>query len=164
MKRVLVTSAEGFIGKNVCRFLEKNSYEVLTLDKDKSSQEYRHVQLDIPDFSISTKLQELRLNVVVHLAAQIDGVRSAISLAIEKPTNGRVNISSGKEVSLLELFRIISRELNSEIIPDLTNRIVGEVERNTLYNSKAFNLLGWAPAISLEEVIKNSLAKKEIRA
>ena len=297
MKRVLVTGAEGFIGKNVCRFLVKNGYQIVTLDKNKSSQEFKHIQLDVTDASISKTLQEIRPDVIVHLAAQIDVMGSfedpivdlrsnaegtlnlirssiesgcanfvyiasggalydsnqvlpikedgielpvspygltkqlgegyvrvfsekastqwsslalsncygpvvehgrgvifqfwnalsngktpfingksvtrdmvhvddvcrAIALTIEKPTNCRVNISSGKEVSLLVLFQIISRELKSEVAPELRDHIAGEVERSALNNSKAFNLLGWTPAITLEEGIKNSLPKKEIK-
>jgi UDP-glucose 4-epimerase len=297
MRHVLVTGAEGFIGKKTCAFLAKTGYQVTTLDKNESSQEFNHLKIDISDKSIGDRLKEIKPDVIVHLAAQIDVLGSfeqplldlrsngegtlnlisasiesgcenfvyiasggaiydsnqslpiqetgiefpvspygltkllgegyvrvlsekagtqwsslalsncygpvlehgrgvifqfwkalsngkppfingksvtrdmihvddvcrAIALAIEKPTNSRVNISSGKEVSLVELFQNISKELHTKIAPELREHIIGEVERSALDNKKAADLLGWVPMISLEVGIRDSLPKKDVK-
>jgi UDP-glucose 4-epimerase len=295
VNRILVTGAEGFIGKKLCHFLNENNYEVITLDTKVSSQKFRHIDIDISDPGMTVILQETKPDVVVHLAAQIDvltsfsepevdlqsngqgtlnlirasissdcqnfvyiasggatydsnqllpikesGIESPVSpygltkllgegyvrvfsekagtnwtslalsncygpilehgrgvifqfwkalsqgmkpvingesvtrdmvhvddvcqailLAIQKPTNSRVNISSGKEVSLLELFEIIKKEMGSLVDPEIRGHNVGEVERSALDNTKAADLLDWTPTISLVQGIRNSLPNKD---
>jgi len=295
MKRILITGAEGFIGKELACSLKKLNYEVFTLDRLNSSQEFKHFQIDVTDPKISDKLQEIRPDVIIHLAAHInvlnsfvdpvqdlrsngegtlnliqasiecgcknfiyiasggatydsyqslpisengheypvspygltkllgegyvrilsekagtlwsslalsncygpvlehgrgvifqfwnalrngkspiingasvtrdmihvDDVVRAIILAIEKPTNCRVNISSGIEVTLLEIFELLKNEMRSNLSPELRDHIRGEVARSALSNRKAFELLRWEPTISLSTGIRASLPKEK---
>jgi UDP-glucose 4-epimerase len=90
----------------------------------------------------------------------IDDVVEAFILALEKPLRLEVNISGGIEVSLSNLYKIQSEEMNSQILPALYPARTGEVERSVLDNNLANNLLGWRPTTELREGIKLSLGGK----
>ena len=92
----------------------------------------------------------------------VDDVVRAIQLVIESPTNSRVNISSGSEVTLLQIFELLRNEMRSNIEPEIREHIKGEVERSSLSNKKAFEILGWEPKISLALGIQASLPSKEL--
>jgi len=81
----------------------------------------------------------------------VNDVVRAIVLAIERPTNTRVNISSGTETSLIALFNLVKTILNVDLEPILLDPIVGDVQRSCLDNSLAKELLRWSPEIGLKE-------------
>jgi UDP-glucose 4-epimerase len=81
----------------------------------------------------------------------IEDVESAILLAINKPLNQRVNISSNTEISLLQLFNKMKNLMGVEIEPLLFPAKNGDVKRSRLDNSNALKLLGWKPKISIEK-------------
>lgn len=87
----------------------------------------------------------------------IDDVIEAINLAILKPCNRRVNISSGIEVSLIELFQMVASLMNKNVSPILNDLRVGEISKNSLDNSLANILLGWAPKFTLYEGLRLSI-------
>jgi len=89
----------------------------------------------------------------VHVA----DVADAICLAIQKPVNRRLNISSNTEISLIDLYNMIATELGSILAPETYGANAGEVLRSKLDNSLALELLGWAPRIDLEAGIKTAL-------
>jgi len=89
----------------------------------------------------------------------IDDVVDAIFLTISRPTCCRVNISSGVETSILEVFELISKEMNFTVTPDIRPHISGEVFRSVLDNSLAHELLGWTPKIPIREGISISIAR-----
>ena len=80
----------------------------------------------------------------------IDDVVEAINLAIIKPTNSRVNISSASETSLINLFEKIRKVLDSDLEPIIQEAKFGEVTRSSLSNRKAQDLLGWNPKYDLD--------------
>jgi UDP-glucose 4-epimerase len=88
----------------------------------------------------------------------VDDAIEAICLAIKNPTNCRVNVSSNTEISLFDLYSKVAQELGSKLKAEIHEAIVGEVLRSKLDNSLAFELLGWAPRIDLDEGIKTSLS------
>jgi len=64
--RILVTGSEGFVGRNLCRYLEDRGYEVLRVDMAGSAE----IRLDVANFDAClAKLMDLRFDAVVHLAA-----------------------------------------------------------------------------------------------
>ena len=87
----------------------------------------------------------------------IDDVVDAISLAIENPTNCRVNVSSSTETNLLELYSKIARFYKSEIQPIVKDAKFGEVTRSSLSNQKAKELLGWSPQTILDSGLTKAL-------
>jgi UDP-glucose 4-epimerase len=80
----------------------------------------------------------------------VDDVVEAIKLAIVKPTNSRVNISSGTETKLIDLYQKICKVLDSDIKPIVQDAKFGEIARSSLSNRKAQDLLGWNPKYDLD--------------
>ena len=81
----------------------------------------------------------------------------AIALAVETPTNRRLNISSGREVSLFSLYNLISEELDIKIPPILSPARNGEILRSCLNNDNAKRFLGWSPKVPLEKGLRRAL-------
>jgi len=90
----------------------------------------------------------------------VDDVVDAFILALEKPLKIEVNVSGGIEVSLSNLHKILSEEMNSQILPEIYPARTGDVERSVLENNLANRLLGWRPATELREGIKLSIGVK----
>jgi UDP-glucose 4-epimerase len=88
----------------------------------------------------------------------VEDVADAICLAIQKPVNRRLNISSNTEMSLIDLYKMIAAELGSSLAPEMHSVNPGEVLRSKLDNSLALKLLGWAPRFDLEAGIKAALS------
>jgi UDP-glucose 4-epimerase len=87
----------------------------------------------------------------------VGDVLHAIEMAVKKPVNTRVNISSNSETSLGELYAQICRLKN---VPEnclFRDPAPGEVLRSRLDNSLALKLLGWEPITSIEEGLKLSI-------
>jgi len=87
----------------------------------------------------------------------VSDVIGAIIAAIENPTNCRVNISTGKETSLVDLFAVISKHMDAQIVPIIGELDSVEVARSCLDNSLAKSLLGWKPKILVDEGIRLAL-------
>jgi UDP-glucose 4-epimerase len=85
----------------------------------------------------------------------VDDVVEAVIKAINAPTNCRTNISSGIEVSLMELFNIMVKVLGKDVVPQIGDVLPGDVKRSCLDNSLAHELLGWSPKIGIEEGLRN---------
>ena len=86
----------------------------------------------------------------------VSDVIDAICLAMQKPTKCRINISSGNEISLIQLYKLIQVEIGSSIEPNIYHHIPGEILRSCLSNKKAHEVLNWQPKIDLEQGIKLS--------
>lgn len=89
----------------------------------------------------------------------IDDVVAAIEKAVDKPTLSRVNISSGSETSLLEVFYSINEILKSDVSPNILTPRFGEISRSSLSNSRAEALLNWKPTNSFKDGLKKALDK-----
>ena len=87
----------------------------------------------------------------------IDDVVDAITKTLSKPANCRVNISSGIETNILQLFLQIRELLGSKLEPIIAEERFGEIQRNSLSNSLALDVLGWSPTTSLDEGLIKSL-------
>lgn len=90
----------------------------------------------------------------------IDDVVRAIAMSIDVPTNQRVNISSGLEISLLQLYELIARIMGSHVKPDIKSPLIGDVLRSCLSNDRAKEFLGWLPEVDLETGLKLSFGLK----
>jgi UDP-glucose 4-epimerase len=87
----------------------------------------------------------------------LDDVISAIECAIDRPTMSRVNISSGTETNLIEVFNSVKRIMKSDISPNILEPGFGEIRRSALDNSRAKLILGWEPKIRLQDGLENVL-------
>jgi len=87
----------------------------------------------------------------------IDDVVDAITKTINKPANCRINISSGIETNIVQLFFKIRELLGSKLQPIIAEARFGEIQRNSLSNSLALKVIGWSPTTSLDEGLIKSL-------
>ncbi|ATW28910.1 SDR family oxidoreductase [Candidatus Formimonas warabiya] len=69
-----------------------------------------------------------------------------------------VNISTGKEVTVNELYGTIKDELGSKMAPAYSQPRAGDIYRSCLDNSAARKMLGWQPEILLGEGIKKTIS------
>jgi UDP-glucose 4-epimerase len=87
----------------------------------------------------------------------IDDVVDAITKTLNSPANCRVNISSGIETNIVQLFFKIRELLGSKLEPIIAEARFGEIQRNSLSNSLALKVIGWSPTTSLDEGLIKSL-------
>lgn len=67
-----------------------------------------------------------------------------------------LNISSGKETCINDVYEEIKSNLNSEMSRSHTDPVEGEQARSVLSNSAAKGILGWEPEFTLNEGLKNT--------
>jgi UDP-glucose 4-epimerase len=87
----------------------------------------------------------------------VDDVVHAILLAMDKPTNCRVNISTGRETTLETVFNLVSEKMGRTAEASLRPLPLGELTRSCLDNSLARDLLGWEPKILISDGIDISI-------
>jgi UDP-glucose 4-epimerase len=86
-----------------------------------------------------------------------DVVRSNIMALEKKIENKILNIGTGKETSVNEIFEIIQASLGTSITPLHAPPIKGEVKRIYLDIKKAKQEMGWEPQVEVKEGIKRFL-------
>jgi UDP-glucose 4-epimerase len=87
----------------------------------------------------------------------IEDVLDAIELAINTPANCRLNISSNRSITLLELFSKLKKALASSLEPEILPSSSREVVDSYLDNSLAMDVLGWKPRVGIDEGLRRSL-------
>lgn len=90
----------------------------------------------------------------------VEDVISAIMLSVDKSLNCRVNISSGTETRIIDLYKLIADQMKSSLELEFRPAILGEVVKSALDNQRARSLLGWSPIITLENGIKLSIGNE----
>ena len=90
----------------------------------------------------------------------VSDVVKAIYTVLKNPVNQRINISTGVETSLEELFTEMTQIMNISSVPEVVDLSEGEVSRSSLENTKAKILLGWEPEITLKQGLKMILDKE----
>jgi UDP-glucose 4-epimerase len=76
--------------------------------------------------------------------------------ALDYNGSATLNISTGKEASINEIYDEIKSNLNSDINRSHTDAVEGEQARSVLSNSAAAEILGWKPEFTLHEGLKNT--------
>jgi len=87
----------------------------------------------------------------------VDDVLSAVEISINHPINERINISSNKETSILDVYKLVSKHFNHSEMPQIEDPRFGEITRSCLDNSKAKKLMGWVPTIDIVSGVQDSL-------
>ncbi len=87
----------------------------------------------------------------------VEDVVSALVLVLEKKYSGEINISYGKESSLLEVEEALSLALGSKIQIEEREAKPGEQRRSCLDNSLAKKILDWEPLVSLNQGIEKTI-------
>jgi len=86
----------------------------------------------------------------------VGDVVEAMVLAASKAGNEVLNISSCKETTTMEIYRLICKEIQGSFVEEPYRS--GEIKRIFLSNSRARKVLGWEPKTSLEEGIKQTVS------
>jgi len=78
--------------------------------------------------------------------------------AINRGSGAILNVGTGLQTSVNELFGIINKLLNTSIFPSYGHARPGDI-RHTFFNiTKAKQVLGWEPKYSLEDGVKETIA------
>jgi UDP-glucose 4-epimerase len=91
----------------------------------------------------------------------IDDVVRAIILTLGNSNNQRINISSGIETNILQLFIKVRELLRSDVEPVIKESRFGEIQQNSLSNLLAKEILGWSPQVELDKGLIKSLELKK---
>src|SRR3989338_640211 len=81
----------------------------------------------------------------------VKDVVKANILALRKEVNTSVNIGTGKETDIIEIFNRLNKYFDGKIVAKYEKGCEGEQKRSCLDCGKAKLVLGWAPESSLEE-------------
>lgn len=81
----------------------------------------------------------------------VTDVVDAVEALAKQRKHGTFNIGTGKESSVLEIFRGLSAEFKSSSEPKFEHGRAGEQQRSVIDPSHARNVLSWSPATSLEQ-------------
>ncbi|EUJ42268.1 hypothetical protein [Listeria riparia] len=82
-------------------------------------------------------------------------------LATIRPLNTVVNIGSGEEIAILDIYETIAAIFEKESNIRIEGPRAGDVKRSVLSNSRAKRYLDWQPQVSLEAGIL--AVKKEMK-
>ena len=93
----------------------------------------------------------------------VDDVVSGLVKAMDKNYQGEINISFGKESSLLDIRAALSSALGHEIEVEERPAKLGEQRRSCLSNALAKEILDFEPEVGLEEGIARTVAWTKIR-
>jgi UDP-glucose 4-epimerase len=88
----------------------------------------------------------------------VDDVVSAFVAAVDRGTNELINVGSGHELSINELFALLKELTGARYEPIYAPARPGELDRIVLDPSKAAAELGWRPSTSLEDGLKQTVA------
>lgn len=88
----------------------------------------------------------------------IDDVVRAFLLAMSKPVTGVLNIGTGKETSIDDLYARLARAMDSSVEPVYAPPKVGEEHRSAVDPSLARHVLGWVSRVSLDAGIAKTVA------
>lgn len=84
----------------------------------------------------------------------VSDVAGANMLALEKDAGGEINIATGREVSVNDIFRIIKEITRAGVEESHGPAKPGETFRSMLAVEKAEKELGWKPGVSLEQGLR----------
>jgi len=84
----------------------------------------------------------------------VDDVARAFELASARKATGPINIGTGREVSVLELLNAVASLARVKIVPEFREPRPGDIRRSCADISRAREVLGWEPRVSLEEGLR----------
>ena len=67
------------------------------------------------------------------------------------------NISTGNRLNILELVKLILKNMNSDLEPEILNEAKGEIKHQYLNGEKIKRILGWEPKHSIEESLQKTI-------
>ncbi len=88
----------------------------------------------------------------------VEDVCDAFWRAADAGSNVLLNVGSGRETSVLELYEVVARITGFERRPEFAEARPGDIPRSVLDASKARSILGWEAWTSLEEGLESTVA------
>lgn len=88
----------------------------------------------------------------------VDDVVSAFAAARDKGSGELLNVGSGSEISVNELYAKLAQLTGSRFEPVYAAARPGELQRIVVDASKAGEVLGWSPQVGLEDGLKQTVA------
>jgi UDP-glucose 4-epimerase len=88
----------------------------------------------------------------------VDDVVSAYLATRDKGSGELINVSSGSELSVNDLFKQLAELTSTRFEPVYADARPGEVQRIVVDNTKAGAVLGWSPATDLQEGLRRTVA------
>ena len=88
----------------------------------------------------------------------VDDVVSAFVAGLQSDFIGAINISTKKEIDLLDIVSAISEALGKEIAVEYQTAKLGEERRSCLDNALAKEILNWEPQVFIKEGISRTIA------
>lgn len=87
----------------------------------------------------------------------VEDVAKATYLALEHNDSFIANISSGKEVTVLDLWNLLAKLGGKDIAADFGPERPGDIARSSLNPAQAYRYLGWRATTSLEDGLSKTL-------
>lgn len=84
----------------------------------------------------------------------VDDVARAFVEAVRRRATGPFNIGTGREVSVLDILKLVSKVTGVDLRPEFREPRPGDIRRSCADISKAREGLGWEPRVSLEEGLR----------
>jgi len=88
----------------------------------------------------------------------VGDVADANILSLEKGDNDYFNVSTGKEISINDLFKMIKELTGSKTNAIYAEPRKGEIMRSVLSNAKIKKATGWSPKVDLKQGLKETIA------
>jgi len=134
--RVLITGGYGFIGSHVVERFYKEGYDIYIIDnlstgdKDNVKVKHKFYELDIIDSKCEEVFSNVKIDVVVHLAAHIDAATS-----VEKPSfDAKSNI-----LGLINMLELSSKYDVKKFIVASSAAVYGSNQAMTLVEDSSLN-------------------------
>ncbi|MDA1038141.1 MAG: GDP-mannose 4,6-dehydratase [bacterium] len=95
----------------------------------------------------------------------VSDVGRAAILALKSDFVGIMNICSGEEITMNELFKKTAKATGFKKKPRYEPKITGEKRRSCMAYNRAGRVMGWKPQVSMEEGLKKTVQffKKEVK-
>lgn len=87
----------------------------------------------------------------------VDDVVSAFVAASDRGSGELINVGSGRELSVNELYQRLAKEAGHDLEPRYAPARPGELQRIVVDPAKARAVLGWEPTVPLEEGLASTM-------
>ncbi|WP_025674881.1 NAD-dependent epimerase/dehydratase family protein [Paenibacillus polymyxa] len=88
----------------------------------------------------------------------VKDIAQANLLSLFSGHNQTINISTGKSISINELYSAISTICKNDLLPIYELQRLGDIKHNVLSNERALSVLKWRPIYSLNEALLNMIS------
>ena len=128
--RILVTGSEGFVGKNLVPHLRRNQVDVVTLDKQSSSDQH-HIQYRLGSFSEALGERLAGVDCVIHLASESH---------VDRSISGPKEFVDNNVAGTLELYEACKPHKDLKIVQFSTDEVGACLDSGELVEEYKFKV------------------------